>query len=811
MRNRFFISLCCSFLLFFGNAQSQVQIRTGETISCGVDFSQEGKISINRNNNHLRKKAIAGRTNDVEPIFSVKYTGFTEEAKNAFQYAVDIWERTIKSDVKIQIFANWAFLDNVSTLAFVTPTEVKNFEGAPINNLWYPIALAEKLARQNINPTTEADIVATFNSRREDWYFGTDGNCPLNKLDLVTVVLHELGHGLGFSGTFRVSNSNGLYGLNDGLPKIYDTYLQNSADQFLVDFTNGSLLLGNQITSNSVTFLSPIARLLSSTTADPRVYAPSPYNPGSSISHLDEGTYSDTPNSLMTPFAEFGKVAHDCGSLVRGMFYEMGWLHTFLEHDFIGDQEDLTDTKFRLGVFSDTVVQSSSIKMHYSFDGFLTSNELQLTESFDVNYFEGQLVNPTPETLIGYYFEVKDVLNRTFRYPAEPAEFLSFYFGADVINPTISHTPPDEIIQFEPALDLLAVVKDNIGIQNVIFEYQINEGSFFTEEMVSSSNDNYTLKLDLSSMDIKQGDKINYRIIATDASVQENIAIFPATGLSTVEVKTFEVKDVFLSTLDSDQKEFFGDFNILTPAGFTNGAIHSPHPYVKSETGGTNYSHVLLYPIKLKAENSFLDFDEVVLIEPGTADDFNNPAFGDYVIVEGSKDDGQTWVPLIPGYDSRKFNDWLTYYNSNIKDGDSRAIGTLNYYKHNQINLLSVFAAGDEVYIRFRLFSDNSKVGWGWAIDNLKIQDVVLAAEDFRGYNSIGIYPNPTDGEFSLDLGDSTRRPTQITIYDLRGRKYQDLSIEGTIYKVSELPSGMYILRINFDDGLERSFKLMKK
>src|SRR5688572_691521 len=176
-------------LIFIGTSLqviAQIEIRKGETITCGV--STVGKSSVKILNPVGRQYNSSGRVNDDEPIFDVKYSGFTDEAKAAFQYAINIWESNLQSGVKIKIFANWAFVENINTLAFVTPTEVKNFDDAPIGDLWYPMAIAEKLARKDINPTSEADIVATFNNRRTDWYFGLDGNCPSDKFDLVTVI-----------------------------------------------------------------------------------------------------------------------------------------------------------------------------------------------------------------------------------------------------------------------------------------------------------------------------------------------------------------------------------------------------------------------------------------------------------------------------------------------------------------------------------------------------------------------------------------------------------------------------------------------
>ena len=57
------------------------------------------------------------------------------------------------------------------------------------------------------------------------------------------------------------------------------------------------------------------------------------------------------------------------------------------------------------------------------------------------------------------------------------------------------------------------------------------------------------------------------------------------------------------------------------------------------------------------------------------------------------------------------------------------------------------FQAGEEVFIRFRLFSDPEISGWGWAIDNLRIQDTQVSVEDFISNNDFQIFPNPVSNE----------------------------------------------------------------
>src|SRR5690606_29042445 len=131
----------------------------------------------------------------------VTYFGFTPSAQLAFEYAVSIWESLITSPVKIRVAAVWTGLDE-GTLGAAGPSFwVSNFDGAPKYNVYYPGPLAEKLAGQELNDPSEYDIVAQFNSGA-NWYLQTTGTPAENQYDLVTVVLHELGHGLGFTSTF---------------------------------------------------------------------------------------------------------------------------------------------------------------------------------------------------------------------------------------------------------------------------------------------------------------------------------------------------------------------------------------------------------------------------------------------------------------------------------------------------------------------------------------------------------------------------------------------------------------------------------
>ena len=102
---------------------------------------------------------------------------------------------------------------------------------------------------------------------------GTDGNCPLNQYHLVKVLLHEIGHGIGFysvanldqngvgSGTIIDPIVNSLASFSvpalNGKPLIYDLFLENLQGERLIDsllYLNPSLALTAQFTGNSLYF-----------------------------------------------------------------------------------------------------------------------------------------------------------------------------------------------------------------------------------------------------------------------------------------------------------------------------------------------------------------------------------------------------------------------------------------------------------------------------------------------------------------------------------------------------------------------------
>jgi len=359
----------------------------------------------------------------------VNYEGFTEEAQIAFQYAVDIWASLIKSPVQIVINARFTALGE-GVLGSASPgTYVRDFENAPQAGVFYPIALAEKLQSEDLNGEGTADINSNFN-KDFDFYFGLDGIVPPNKYDFVSIVLHELGHGLGFTGGASLDPDNeeiGSWSISSSgsLPTIYTQFVELGNSTPITSLPDNSAETKNALTGNSLFFNGPYAIL--ELGQKPKLYAPTDWNPGSSYSHLDEFEFpAGDPNSLMSPQFGGGEAIHDPG-ITMEIFADMGWIHTYLEHE---NNYELTENKtdpfdVSLQISSDTTLATENPVVIYSVDNFETADSVDLVVNQDGITFEGQIPNPGVNSIIRYYFAgVEDVGGRKYQLPVQaPEEF----------------------------------------------------------------------------------------------------------------------------------------------------------------------------------------------------------------------------------------------------------------------------------------------------------------------------------------------------------------------------------------------------
>jgi hypothetical protein len=283
----------------------------------------------------LRAGANLVATADIRVIYR---PGFSAAAQSAFQAAVDIWKTQVRSSVPITINATWTSL-GTDVLGQAGPVDFRrDFVGASRPGTYYPDALANSMARRDLDPA-QPEIQARFNSTFGSWYLGTDGRPDSNSYDFESVVLHELGHGLGFVGTFDgltppswTDARRGYWGL-DGpgdRPTIFDRLVVDGFGRDALDtgaYPQGSLALGGLLRGSAGGAQWKGAEgVLGASGARPKLYSPAGFEEGSSVSHLAESAYAPgSADALMTPYLQNGESAHDPGPIVRGMFQDMGW------------------------------------------------------------------------------------------------------------------------------------------------------------------------------------------------------------------------------------------------------------------------------------------------------------------------------------------------------------------------------------------------------------------------------------------------------------------------------------------------------
>lgn len=745
--------------------------------------------------------------------FVVSYSLFPQEAKEAFDYAVSIWEQLIESPVPIHVQANWR-TKNQNVLGSCAPSSFeKNFKGAPRKDVYYPIVLAEKITGTELTGPERPDMVAEFN-KDINWYFGTDGKTPALMYDFVSVVLHEIGHGLGFFGFFYVSGQTGEYSYWElGDASAFDLLVERFNGDQLIDtsvYSNPSVELKNALTSNLLYAESPVA--LVEGNSRPRLFAPTTWDNGSSIYHLNGATYpTRNINSLMTQSIGMGAAIHNPGPLTMGILADLGWKNMLIDFVPVKDMEEIKPVKIEAKITSDYSLDSSQLFVVYSVDSFESKPDSIPLFAIDSLIFQAEWTPDEGTRRIDYYITARDTMNRIFRNPSEaPREFFSFSIGPDLIKPVIEHEPIAYF--FDTGIDLIfnARVDDNLGVDTVFVEYSINGAAFPPFGLSFDSMSVYSSVFPLSSELLEDGDEIEYSITAIDASIAGNFRSIPLKGKYSFRVeKMFAPVSGYINDFNTSSSDFvLADFNIYIEQGFENGALHSPHPYPSPDQDDTefNLTTYLKYPVILN-DQAILTFDEIVLVEPGTAGTkFGDFEFWDYVIVEGSKNRGETWLPLADGYDSREYAIWENSFNSSISGMNSTAAGSPEWFINREINMLENgnFVSGDTILIRFRLFSDPYAHGWGWAIDNLRIQSPVSSNMTSLSPGNIIVYPNPFNGSFKITSETSKSIDhLQFDVFNMFGQKVKSV--------IAQNVSGRITTEIDIENGAKGMYLLVVK
>ncbi len=393
----------------------------------------------------------------AQSSFVVTYTGFTPEARAAFQYAVDIWASFIQSPVPIRINAEFINFGGSFSLGYARSL---NQFSPTSEELWHPVALANKIAERDLD-VFGFDMEVTLNNHANvGWYFGTNGNTPAGQFDFVTVVLHEIGHGLGFyseaNDTFDVNHPvmATMGKLRSGTPRypyIYDSFVVNGSGTAITSFDDPSADLLTQYTSGNL-FWDGTQGKAENDGSRPKLYAPSPWRPGASYWHLDENTYpAGDVNSLMTPGIRGAESTHHPGPIMLGMLEDMGWtINTppaFATETITRSVAENTAAGVNIGDVVSATDEDKNDTLTYSLRGTDAT-------SFAIESTTGQL-----RTLAALNYEVKDAYTLTVVVDDDVAE--------DTIEVTINITDVNDPPMFPTDSTTLEIVEGTSANQNI--------------------------------------------------------------------------------------------------------------------------------------------------------------------------------------------------------------------------------------------------------------------------------------------------------------------------------------------------------
>ena len=301
----------------------------GNGLSCGLATQEEMNDIREMLNRRPPRTTPSGKYALAPPAanISVNYNGFTPEAQAAFQRAIDIWSSLLITTIPIEIEANFTTFEEEATLGAARP----NFWLCAASlNVCFPPALINQIRSEDLNPD-DPDILVTMSSS-EDWYFGLDRRPGEDQHDFVSVVLHEIGHGLGFYDSFKIDESTGEaeYGIgDDNIPTIFDHAIFDTEINQLIDedeYTNPSTALTDAVSGIKLFWLGLKTLTANGGSSPVLLWAPEEYSGRSSVAHLDKHAYPPgTPNELMNPSQPSGMAIHDPGPIVLAMLEDMLW------------------------------------------------------------------------------------------------------------------------------------------------------------------------------------------------------------------------------------------------------------------------------------------------------------------------------------------------------------------------------------------------------------------------------------------------------------------------------------------------------
>lgn len=188
----------------------------------------------------------------------------------------------------------------------------------PQRDVLYPVPLANQFAGRDLEPDL-SDIELVLSSAMQ-WDKSVDGDISPAGQSMLSVAVHELGHGLGHTSWVRRSNDRWTVNYSvDGVTVAlaYDRLVASSSGKPITAVT-GPL---EPVLTAPLQWTGAKGRTANGGLR-PALYSPTTFELGSSVGHLDEVTFG---SGIMTPFLARGESHTTVPALSRAMLADTGW------------------------------------------------------------------------------------------------------------------------------------------------------------------------------------------------------------------------------------------------------------------------------------------------------------------------------------------------------------------------------------------------------------------------------------------------------------------------------------------------------
>ncbi len=240
------------------------------------------------------------------------------DVRTIVQASIGEWSTALDTRIPVVVQVSWTCFNDVGVLGFAGSTEIYRLPSLPTGYA-YPAALANTLVGSDLNGATpelrvvlNAELAATNSCAfaADRWHVSTSAPPP-GRIDLASVVLHEIAHGLGFLGSAWRNQGASAPAL-DAVPYVYDSFVQ-TADGPLLGRPNPNAYLTSPL-SIDVGGGRSIA-----------LYSPSGFQNGSSFSHFSPTATSAVGGALMNPDLGSGIANRTLDAAVLGVLDQQGW------------------------------------------------------------------------------------------------------------------------------------------------------------------------------------------------------------------------------------------------------------------------------------------------------------------------------------------------------------------------------------------------------------------------------------------------------------------------------------------------------